>query len=160
DTPPAPVPDQAPPAPDQNPTPGVTQPAVPEQPGGAETPNLTDEELAKLAEQGAKNTEVITVTGSLIGRKEVNSPSPISVVTRQRRDDAGITNVGDILQKIPSQGNAINSQNNNGGDGSTRIDLRSLGPQRTLVLMNGRRLVPSGLGANASVDLGTIPLAM
>jgi len=158
DTPPAPVPDQAPP-PDQNATPGVSQPPVPEQPAVGETPNLTDEELAKLAEQGAK-TEVITVTGSLIGRKEVDSPSPISVVDRQRMDDAGITNVGDILQKIPSQGNAINSQNNNGGDGSTRIDLRSLGSARTLVLMNGRRLVPSGLGADASVDLGTIPLAM
>jgi len=137
----------------------VTQPPVPEQPAVGETPNLTDEELAKLAEQGAK-TEVITVTGSLIGRKEVDSPSPISVVDRERMDDAGITNVGDILQKIPSQGNAINSQNNNGGDGSTRIDLRSLGSARTLVLMNGRRLVPSGLGADASVDLGTIPLAM
>jgi outer membrane receptor protein involved in Fe transport len=121
---------------------------------------LSDEELAKLAEQGATKTEVITVTGSLIGRKEVDSPSPIAVVDRERMDSAGITNVGDILQKIPSQGNAINSQNNNGGDGSTRIDLRSLGSARTLVLMNGRRLVPSGLGADASVDLGTIPLAM
>jgi outer membrane receptor protein involved in Fe transport len=120
---------------------------------------LTDAELAKLAEQEAK-TEVITVTGSLIGRKEVDSPSPISVVDKEKLVSAGITNVGDILQKIPAQGNAINAQNNNGGDGSTRIDLRSLGAKRTLVLLNGRRVVSSGLGADESVDIGTIPLAM
>ena len=122
-------------------------------------PALSDEELAKLAEQEAK-TEVITVTGSLIGRKEVDSPSPVSVVDREKLQSAGITNVGDVLQKIPAQGNAINAQNNNGGDGSTRISLRSLGSARTLVLLNGRRVVSSGLGANASVDFGTIPLAM
>ena len=123
---------------------------------------LSDEELAKLAEQSAQTQgeEVITVTGSLIDRREVDTPSPISVVDRQKLAAAGITNVGDILQKLPSQGNALNAQNNNGGDGSTRIDLRSLGTNRTLTLLNGRRVVASGLGADDSVDLGTIPLAM
>ncbi|HEX8111852.1 MAG TPA: TonB-dependent receptor, partial [Kofleriaceae bacterium] len=123
------------------------------------TPDLTDEELAKLSEQEAK-TEVITVTGSLISRKEVDSPSPVSVVDKQKLNAAGVTNVGDILQKIPAQGNAINAQNNNGGNGSVRINLRSLGAARTLTLMNGRRVVPSGNGANSSVDFGTVPLAM
>jgi len=120
---------------------------------------MTDEELAALADQAAK-TETITVTGSLIGRKEVDSPSPVSVVDKEKLESAGVTNVGDILQRIPAQGNAINAQNNNGGDGSTRINLRSIGTQRTLVLVNGRRVVASGLGADDSVDIGTIPLAM
>ena len=120
---------------------------------------MTDEELAALADQAAKN-EVITVTGSLIGRKEVDSPSPVSVVDKEKLESAGVTNVGDILQRIPAQGNAINAQNNNGGDGSTRINLRSIGTQRTLVLLNGRRVVASGLGADDSVDIGTIPLSM
>ena len=152
-----PAPEPTPPAPEQAPLP---QAPVPE--GGqvsAPAAGLSDEELAKLAEQEAK-TEVITVTGSLIGRKEVDSPSPVSVVDKQKLESAGITNVGDILQKIPAQGNAINAQNNNGGNGSTRINLRSLGTARTLVLLNGRRVVPSGGGANSSVDFGTIPLAM
>jgi outer membrane receptor protein involved in Fe transport len=144
-----PAPEPQPPAP----TPEAGQP-----PAGS-APALSDEELAKLAEQEAK-TEVITVTGSLIGRKEVDSPSPVSVVDKEKLQSAGITNVGDVLQKIPAQGNAINAQNNNGGDGSTRINLRSLGTNRTLVLLNGRRVVASGLGADASVDFGTIPLAM
>jgi outer membrane receptor protein involved in Fe transport len=158
-----PSPQGAPPAPSGDPA-ATGAPAAPSQ---AEAPAasaeksgaLSDEELAKLAEQEAK-TEVITVTGSLINRREVDSPSPVSVVDREKLQDAGITNVGDVLQKIPAQGNAINAQNNNGGDGSTRINLRSLGTARTLVLLNGRRVVPSGTGADDSVDFGTIPLAM
>ena len=145
-----------------SPEPSPARPAQAEAPAAqatAQGPALSDEELAKLAEQEAK-TEVITVTGSLIGRKEVDSPSPVSVVDREKLDIAGLTNVGDILQKIPAQGNAINAQNNNGGDGSTRINLRSLGTNRTLVLLNGRRVVQSGTGADDSVDFGTIPLSM
>jgi iron complex outermembrane recepter protein len=157
---PAPPPADAPtPAPESTPPAAVPTPAPADVQAQAQGPALTDEELAKLAEQEAK-TEVITVTGSLIGRKEVDSPSPVSVVDKQKLESAGITNVGDILQKIPAQGNAINAQNNNGGNGSVRINLRSLGAARTLVLLNGRRVVPSGGGANSSVDFGTIPLAM
>jgi outer membrane receptor protein involved in Fe transport len=123
---------------------------------------MTDEELAKMAEESAKtqSNEVITVTGSLVERRELTTPSPISVVDKEKLASAGLTNVGDILQKLPAQGNAINAQVNNGGDGAVRISLRSLGDNRTLVLLNGRRLPPSGTGADASVDMGTIPLAM
>src|SRR4051812_3622938 len=112
-----PAADPAPPASDQPQPDASAQPAAPEpQPpapaaapeGGqapaAAAPALSDEELAKLAEQEAK-TEVITVTGSLIGRKEVDSPSPVSVVDKEKLQSAGITNVGDVLQKIPAQGN-------------------------------------------------------
>ncbi|HEY6948701.1 MAG TPA: TonB-dependent receptor, partial [Gemmatimonadales bacterium] len=60
---------------------------------------------------------------------------------------------------LPEQGNAINTQFNNGGDGATRISLRGLGSARTLVLLNGRRMVPGGTGADASVDLNSIPTA-
>src|SRR5262249_41893767 len=60
----------------------------------------------------------------------------------------------------PAQSNAINVQFNNGGDGSTRVNLRGLGAQRTLVLLNGRRVVPGGIGADSSVDLNAIPLAL
>ncbi len=166
-TPPTPPPDNGTPPtppPPENPPPANPPPAnppPPEQPNVGATPNLSDEEMAKLAEQEAnKGEEVITVTGSLVGRKELTTAAPVSVVDREKLEAAGITNVGDILQKLPSQGNALNAQNNNGGDGSTRLDLRSLGTNRTLTLMNGRRVVSSGLGADDSVDIGTIPLAI
>ncbi|MCE9579209.1 MAG: TonB-dependent receptor [Deltaproteobacteria bacterium] len=121
--------------------------------------------MAAEAEAAAENSdgtvggEVIEVTGSLVDRKTLDTPAPVSVVDREIMQASGLTNVGDILQKLPSQSNAINANFNNGGDGSTRINLRGLGANRTLVLMNGRRIVPGGTGADSSVDLAVIPIA-
>jgi iron complex outermembrane receptor protein len=122
-------------------------------------PTLTDDEFAKLAEQEAKE-EVIVVTGSTIERKTLTTPAPLTVLNREALIAAGRATVGDIIQMLPSQTNGINAQTNNGGDGSTRVDLRGLGAARTLTLINGRRVVPSGNGANPSVDMNMIPLAM
>ena len=49
---------------------------------------------------------------------------------------------------------------NNGSGGNARIDLRGLGSSRTLVLVNGRRMIASGTGAASTVDLNTIPVSM
>lgn len=128
-------------------------------PPADETPNLTDEELEKLAEQEAKE-EVITITGSAIERRELTTTAPVAILKKEALEQAGLATVGDILQKLPAQSNAINAQANNGGDGSTRVNIRGLGTARTLTLINGRRVVASGTGADASVDINTIPLAM
>jgi iron complex outermembrane receptor protein len=101
----------------------------------------------------------VTVTGSLIERATRVTPSPVTILTRDDLLASGRTMIGDVLQPRPEQGNAINSQFNNGGDGSTRIALRSLDASRTVVLLDGRRFVPVGTGADATVDLNTIPLA-
>ena len=85
--------------------------------------------------------------------------APVLVLDRAALEAAGEASLGDILQDLPQQSGGINSQVNNGGDGTTRIDLRGLGASRTLVLVNGRRQVAGGSGANASVDLSAIPLA-
>jgi outer membrane receptor protein involved in Fe transport len=150
----------------QPPPPAVNQPPTPE---GGQTPQsapaadsgseLSDAEFAKLAEQASKE-EVIVVTGSTIGRKTLTTPAPLTVLNREALISAGRSTVGDIIQMLPSQTNGINAQSNNGGDGSTRVDLRGLGAARTLTLINGRRVVSSGNGANSSVDLNTIPLAV
>lgn len=105
-------------------------------------------------------TEEVTVTGSRIKRKSVATPAPVSVVDIQDILSVGQVSVADILQRLPANANAINIQVNNGGTGAARVDLRSLGTARTLVLVNGRRFVPGGNGVNASVDLNSIPLAV
>jgi outer membrane receptor protein involved in Fe transport len=107
-------------------------------------------------------TEEVVVTGSRIRRKDLTTPAPVTVVTREQFESSGRMTIGDFLQTMPEQGNAPNFQLNTGGinygaDGATRINLRSLGVQRTLVLINGRRVVPGGLGASAGVDLNTVP---
>ena len=154
----------APPASSSDPTapppaPITDEPAPPA--NVSATPDLSDEELAKLAEAQADGQgEVIVVTGSTIERREFTTPAPVTVLNKADLAAAGQPTVGDIVQRLPAQSNAINAQVNNGGDGSTRISLRGLGAARTLVLLNGRRVVPGGTGADASVDLNAIPLAV
>src|SRR5207237_1699411 len=106
--------------------------------------------------------EEVVVTGSRIRRKDLTTPAPVTVISREQFETSGRVTIGDFLQTMPEQGNAPNFQLNTGGinygaDGTTRINLRSLDVKRTLVLVNGRRFVPGGLGASAAVDLNSIP---
>jgi iron complex outermembrane recepter protein len=109
----------------------------------------------------------IIVTGSRIARPKDEATGPITVV--EPADLARIPglSIGEILQSLPLQNGATMNTNVNvagdgsvRGDGSTRLNLRGLGAERTLVLLNGRRFVFGGLGGDASVDLNAIPLAM
>ncbi len=108
-----------------------------------------------------EKTEEIVVTGSRIRRKDLNTPAPVTVMSKEQYTASGKVSLGDFLQSLPEQGNALNTQVNNGNDGSVQVNLRSLGPQRTLVLVNGRRFVSGGLPSSplTAVDLNTIPAA-
>ncbi|HEX3764413.1 MAG TPA: TonB-dependent receptor [Kofleriaceae bacterium] len=154
------------------PQPATADPGTPPAPGVAEPPAaapgpavdpaaaLSDDEFARLADQQTKE-EVIFVTGSTIGRRSLTTPAPLTILDRELLTTGGPASLGDILQQqLASQSNAANAQQNLGGDGTTRINLRGLGISRTLTLINGRRVVPGGRGANVAVDLNTIPLAI
>lgn len=105
--------------------------------------------------------EEIVVTGSRIRRKDLTTPAPVAVLSKEQIQASGKVSLGDFLQSLPEQGNALNTNVNNGGAGASRVDLRGLGNQRTLVLLNGRRMVGTGTGAvtGNGVDLNTIPIA-
>jgi len=140
---------------------GTTAPAAPPAEAPAEA-KPADAAAAPAAEKPKKPgdedfVEEIVVTGSRIPRVELTTAAPVTVLNRTQIESSGRPSIGDILQSIPEQSNAINTQFNNGGDGSTRINLRGLGTARTLVLVNGRRFVAGGTGADASVDLNSIP---
>ena len=105
----------------------------------------------------AERMDTVVVTGSRIKRTDRETAQPVLTIQRADLEKSGFTSVGDVLQRLSEAGPSINTQFNNGGDGSTTIDLRNLGAQRTLVLLNGRRWVP-GLGG--AVDLNTIPTAI
>lgn len=122
--------------------------------GGAAAVALTAP-MAFAAEDGAK-VERIEVTGSRIKRTDMEAASPVLVMNREEIAATGLVSLGDILQTIPSAGAALNTAFNNGGNGSTNMDLRNLGSQRLLVLVNGRRWI-SSLGS--TVDMNTIPTA-
>jgi iron complex outermembrane receptor protein len=94
------------------------------------------------------------------GPSDATSAVPMTVIDRALLETTGTASLGQALQQLSFQSNALNTQFNNGGDGSTRIALRGLGATRTLVLLNGRRHVHGGTGADATVDLESIPLAL
>jgi iron complex outermembrane recepter protein len=137
--------------------------SVPGSPAPAASPpaKRTDEAIAghPSPEEDGK-TEVISVTDSTIEHELFTGRAPVSVVTHADLARSGRATLGDILQSLPAQSNAGNAQVNAGGDGTTRINLRGLGVPRTLVLLNGRRVVNGGPGADAAVDLNAIPLAV
>ncbi|HYM97705.1 MAG TPA: TonB-dependent receptor [Candidatus Sulfotelmatobacter sp.] len=97
------------------------------------------------------------VTGSRIKTPNETAISPISTVTAADITQTGLTRVEDVLNNLPMVFAGMNSTTSNGADGTASIDLRGLGNQRTLVLVNGRRLGPGlGDGRNYS-DINEIP---
>jgi hypothetical protein len=112
---------------------------------------------------GDERTEDILVTGTRVRRKDLTTPAPVTVVNVDALQSTGTVSIGDFLQSLPEQEGGINTQINNGGDGSSRVSLRNLSENRTLVLLNGRRFVPAGGNDNVTsynaVDLNAIPAA-
>jgi len=102
--------------------------------------------------------EVVQVTGTRITEPGTTSNSPISSVTAEEIQTAQPIAVEDFFKSLPAAVPAIGPGTNNGTGGAATIDLRGLGPNRTLVLVNGRRLVPFNL--NGTVDTNAIPLAL
>ncbi len=98
--------------------------------------------------------EEVYVTGSRIKRPNIEGASPVTVISQEKLAVTGLTDIGDLLQRLPSAaGSPIGTTTNNGGDGSVRIDLRGMGTGRTLTLVNGKRTVDQG-------DYQTIPANM
>lgn len=116
---------------------------------------------AAMAQEETAKVERIEVTGSRIQRQDMETASPITVIDAAAIRMEGFTSVDQLLQAQTSMaGAAVGSTTNNGADGVAQVDLRGMGAQRTLVLLNGRRMVNSGSGADSAVDLNSIPVAM
>jgi iron complex outermembrane receptor protein len=162
--PPSPPVESPPPEspPPESPPPESPPPATPASPPAAPRPASPPEPSAEPATpvNDDGKGEVISVTGTSLERQLFTGRAPTSVITRDELNASGRATLGDILQAMPGQSNAGNAQVNAGGDGTTRINLRGLGAPRTLVLLNGRRIVNGGPGADSAVDVNAIPLAV
>ncbi|UNK42902.1 TonB-dependent receptor [Luteimonas sp. S4-F44] len=111
--------------------------------------------------QGTTELDRIQVTGSRIRKVDVENAQPIQTISRTNIENQGFQSVGDILQNIAATGSPSLSRSNplasGESPGGTFVDLRNLGPERTLVLLNGRRL---GVNNDGLQDLATIPSSM
>lgn len=105
-------------------------------------------------------TESVVVTGSRIVNPNVISPSPISTLSADDIKASGAVNIGDVLTKMPQLATTFTMGNSGGSNigtaGIANQNLRNMGSDRTLVLVNGRRFVGSSAGSTA-VDTNLIP---
>jgi iron complex outermembrane recepter protein len=115
---------------------------------------LSTPSFAQDSEEAEAESAPIVVTGSLIARPDLSSNSPITVVSGEVLQDQGAVNVEEALNQLPQVTPGLNANVNNGGNGTVSVDVRGLGSSRTLVLVNGRRMVPSN--NTGVVDLNVI----
>ncbi len=108
--------------------------------------------------QDAPVQEVVVTGSRIAGVNNLTSPSAIAVASHEDIVLSKADTVEDVLDRIPSVDftGGISQTSNNGGGGVSIVSLRELGPQRTLVLIDGQRLIPEG----GSPDLNTVPLNM
>jgi iron complex outermembrane recepter protein len=102
----------------------------------------------------------VVVTGSRIKTPNETAISPITTVSAADIQATGLTRVEDVLNNLPMVFAGMNSTVSNGSDGTATVDLRGLGANRTLVLINGRRLGPGGDGGTNVSDINQIPTAL
>ena len=121
---------------------------------------ITTFSLGVFAQEEDGDVEEVVVTGSKIKSADLYSFAPVTEITAEDIAVTGKASIGEILLELPSQGSGLSRNYNNGGSGAVRIDMRHLGSGRNLILVDGRRWVNSGQGANGSVDLNSIPSAM
>ncbi|NVJ99379.1 MAG: TonB-dependent receptor [Alphaproteobacteria bacterium] len=133
---------------------------------GTIAPSAMAQDSASDDEEFEEEVEEVVITGSRIRRSEFTSASPIQVLSGDKSRELGLFDAGDIL-KNTTQSSGTQIDNTFGGfvldngPGSNTIGLRGLDPERTLVLLNGRRIAPSGIGgAPTSADLNLIPGVM
>jgi len=103
--------------------------------------------------------EVIVVTGSRIRQPNLESASPITVISSEEIGQTGTTRVEDLVNSLPQVFAGQGSNIANGATGTATLNLRGLGAERTLVLVNGRRLVP-GDPTTSAADINVIPAAL
>jgi outer membrane receptor protein involved in Fe transport len=112
-----------------------------------------------MARADSQAVETVVVTGSRIPQVGVYSSSPVTAVTNQEIKYEGTTNVETLLNNLPSAFADFGSFESNGSPGTATVNLRNLGSSRTLVLIDGKRLMP-GDPSLPSPDLNQIPAAL
>lgn len=108
------------------------------------------------ADAAPASLETVTVTGSRIKRQDYESSSPVVTIGADVFTQAGTQQIEQVLNELPQLVPSVTTTSNNPSNGGqANVNLRGLGTNRTLVLLDGTRLVPSN--ASGAVDLNTIP---
>ncbi|HSD69978.1 MAG TPA: TonB-dependent receptor, partial [Woeseiaceae bacterium] len=119
-------------------------------------------EAAEAGNDDAVEIEEIVVVGSRLGRTDLDSPSPVLVFDASDLADAGITTLEEFSRYLPQNVGVSNGFQGNGPlRGTSGFNLRGVGLDATLTLVNGRRIAPYGSSGDFEpfVDVNSIPVA-
>jgi outer membrane receptor protein involved in Fe transport len=119
-------------------------------------PGVQTQETAGAADEST--TGDIVVTGTLIRNPNLVASSPINVTTADEIELRQSNTAEEVLRGIPGVASNIGSNTNNGNNGASFVDLRGLGANRNIVLLDGTRITPANL--NGNVDLNNLPVAL
>lgn len=122
----------------------------------AQAPPTGEQSGTTTGPDQAKQLDTVTVTGTRILSQTVTATSPVTEVSKEEFQYGGATKVEDLVNQFPQLNPAFDSWTNNGAVGYPTVDLRGLGAQRTLTLVNGFRLPP---GSNEDPDISIVPSA-
>jgi outer membrane receptor protein involved in Fe transport len=138
-------------------SPALAQQDDESEPAMEAAPDDEEETLSPTAVgAGISDTDgLIVVTGSRIARRNVDTAAPIAVVQDEEFALSGTVNVENVINTLPQVIPGTTANTNNPGNGAATLNLRGLGEERTLVLVNGRRWL--SFDVNQIVDLNTIP---
>src|SRR6185437_8585400 len=129
--------------------------------GVAGSAGAQDANSSATAPAPASPVEEVTVTGSRLRDTGMNTPTPVTVVTAEQLDLVAPGNVVEAFKQLPQfLGNVDATQNNGIGTdaGQSILNMRNLGGNRTLILLDGRRMVPSTY--NGTIDVSVMPQSL
>ena len=117
---------------------------------------------AQAQQQQQETIQEVVVTGSRIAQPNLTSVSPVTAISSDQIKIEGVTRTEDLINNLPQAFGDFGGNVSNGATGAATVNLRNLGSQRTLVLVNSRRLMPGDPTQNgaASPDLNQIPAAL
>src|SRR5688572_22590107 len=128
---------------------------------GLAAPAFAQDEVdtATTAQGEGADDENIIITGSRIPQPNLTATSPVTVVNSQEVRLTGTTRAEDLINSLPQAFASQGANIANGSTGTATVNLRNLGDNRTLVLINGRRLLP-GDPSDSAADINAIPAFM
>ncbi len=138
----------------------ITTPALAQDAPAATEPACADQDNNGVCDTDEAGSGTIVVTGTRIARPTLSSSVPLTSVTTEDLTGTGELSLGDALNDLPSLRSTFSAGNSSrfiGTAGLSLLDLRGLGTDRTLVLVNGRRHVTSTPGDNG-FDVNTVPI--
>ncbi|MFM7348268.1 MAG: TonB-dependent receptor domain-containing protein [Erythrobacter sp.] len=128
-------------------------------PAYAQNADPADVTTSGQTDQADTSSGSIVVTGTRLRSPNLDSASPVTVVTAEEFQLTGTTRTEDLINSLPQVFAAQGANISNGATGAATLNLRGLGSERTLVLVNGRRLMP-GDPSTSAADINAIPAAL